>query len=274
MTTPAHPGQQPGQQPGRRPKGTPVGGQFTGRDRSEAAVTLTDHTHGSADTEGDEALAYLRSWLDDMPLQPPAPHRPQPGLALHEVAGVDLPPLVFAHAEPLDRARIEPISTIARTKPSGGLWLSPGDPAGTNQWSEFCRREGFRPTRGAPTRVQAVALKPDARVLKIDSRGDLLAAAGCYPPPAQPYGFDPPGMDFAAVAADYDALWVTETGRSANHMPRDEHAEINLYAWDIETVLVLDPDALAETPPASSRHARPDQQRPERSAGSPHTTHA
>lgn len=44
-------------------------------------------------------------------------------------------------------------------------------------------------------------------------------------------------LDFELLAKNYDAIWLTENGQSETHL----YYPINLYGWDCETVLIMNP---------------------------------
>lgn len=163
---------------------------------------------------------------------------------LHKIDGADLPPMTFAHRDRLDPARIDPVSNANFPKPDGGLWLSPPTETGS-AWTDYAAREGYTPAslRGAVT--QEVRLRPGTSVLVIDSRDHLLDAAATFPGlPVEHEWQQAAPLDFEAVAESFDAIWVTDAGRRENH--RDPSG-LDLYAWDIESVVVLNASAVQTT---------------------------
>lgn len=165
------------------------------------------------------------------------------GPRISRAHGADLPKVAFVHPNPLDPSLIGTIRNDGHTKPIGGLWLSPVGADGRTAWQSWCAGEDYDPYRGKPARAHRVELRPDARVAKIDSAADLDALAGAYP--AQ----DRSPLNFEALAGDFDAVWLTDRGQWATRFRDGDLRDIggsapNLYGWDIESVLVLNKDAL------------------------------
>lgn len=224
------------------------------------------HEHLRAQREADETAqyakdtAYLREVLDREPTRPDRDdlnkspsqwvgdntpgHRK--GLGSLTVSGFDLPPLVFGHNEALDPDKIEPIANANHSKPEGGLWLSPGTVEEGSGWDRLLASDEYSGSDVARSRAgrvnQTVHLIGPARVLKVDSRADLLRAADAYPPggnePAERAFYGMRAFDWKALANDYDAIWVTDKGIRENHMASDDRDE-SLYSWDTESVVVF-----------------------------------
>jgi len=150
------------------------------------------------------------------------------------------------------------------TKPRGGLWLATVNDEGENSWSANSEQEtpiGFSTT---PLRF-----KDDAKIIKINSKKEYLKVLAAFPhTPAkvnltdsqvQVYagrgvssvnadGSGKRGIDFEALSKSYDAVLVTwaglyESGR-ANSTPKAMGKDVSLYSWDIESVFVLNKDAI------------------------------
>jgi hypothetical protein len=149
--------------------------------------------------------------------------------------------------------RVDPVATWdyigSFNKCDGGLWTSPeGSAFG---WEDWCRGEGMDGWLGTRY-VLKVAGAP--RILRIDSAADLEAAWSRFGRTADMeaaaarlglsdtqreivarYGPQEPqrDLDFGAMTADYDALWLTDRGHFETRMGLG----LNTYAWDCETVL-------------------------------------
>lgn len=110
--------------------------------------------------------------------------------------------------------------------------------------------------------TQRVHLVADALVAVVDDRDDVDRLAQVYPvarddgdiwaglPPeaAEVLGqFRSTPFDFVGLAGDVDALWVTQRGLAHGRSANRERGEMlgPLYMWDVETVLVLRPEAIA-----------------------------
>lgn len=97
----------------------------------------------------------------------------------------------------------------------------------------------FTPTSGAGP---SVSLRPDARVLVINSREDFVRAFHVYPPQWGPNGTV--GLDWEMIADDYDAVYVTAQGAHRNRASEDADMYGDLRDWTRSEVLVLRSDAI------------------------------
>ena len=128
-------------------------------------------------------------------------------------------------------ALFKPISNrYSRNKPEGGLWTSPvGSEFG---WYEWCIEEGFS--------LHSLdsgyfLLTVCGNILTIDSYDDL----GRLPWISDERNYS--HIDFESI--DYDAIHLTIRGELKTRFssPRD------LYGWDFETVLILNPSAIKQS---------------------------
>jgi len=125
-------------------------------------------------------------------------------------------------------------------KPTGGLWTSPllygpeSVVVGTG-WTQWCAMEAWGSAADA-TEVVEVVPDPDARVYVIDDLPTLARLIRTYPETGArivPTSVRAP-IDWPAVAADVDAVWLTERGQACTRF-----SDPSLYGWDCETVLWL-----------------------------------
>ncbi|MCX5587608.1 hypothetical protein [Streptomyces erythrochromogenes] len=170
--------------------------------------------------------------------------------ALPSVLGADLPALAYSHSAAHDPAlthpaKFRPVLSDGWVKPKSGsgLWTAPitartalGAPSDT-AWLTFCREELWG-AGDAYTHLTEIQPEPAARVLRIDTQADLIAIAGAYP--AQPIAglSRGPYPDWAALAADWDAVYLTDDGQWATRLP---YSGPDLYGWDVASVLWLRP---------------------------------
>ena len=124
--------------------------------------------------------------------------------------------------------KVLPLKNDSWVKPKeGGLWTSPVDSEwGWKDWNES---EQFRDCdeRNSFT----VKLNEDAKFFVIDSLEDLKNAPLID-------GYSKKVMDFEYIAKKYDAIWLTEKGQNETHL----NYQIDLYGWDCETVLIINPN--------------------------------
>lgn len=172
-----------------------------------------------------------------------------------------LPKIGWFGTDPLEHARFDPVGPVplqivtSYTKPTGGLWCSPVVRAGHRRqivgtaWTTYDQGQG-----GIPFTL----VKPhrNTRVARIDSRADLRAIIDRWPDRRQPYEDAPFGyhrddwgrlalgerppcrVDWPAMAADVDAVYLTSEGIKTLNLPHDEP---HLWGWDVPTVLFLNP---------------------------------
>ncbi len=119
-----------------------------------------------------------------------------------------------------------PVEDVFAPKPIGGLWTSPVHT--DNDWKDcdpgkFCGKLN-----------KSFALKFYGRVLTIDSEKDLDKLAWAQ------FGFWFPQFK-PLLKLGVHAVHLTSAGQRKTHLlfPR------NLYAWDCETVYIMNPDCLS-----------------------------
>lgn len=127
-------------------------------------------------------------------------------------------------------------------KPEGGLWASPLYLTGmTTAWETRCLTQGFRLKRLES--YFDFRLSPSANVYTITRLPDLIqllrVAAGLGSKDSfQRY------LDFEKLATRYDALLLTKEGEE-----RTRHGNVNLYGWECESLLVMNPQVVETLPP-------------------------
>jgi hypothetical protein len=112
-------------------------------------------------------------------------------------------------------------------KPFGGLWASPVD--SQDGWKEWCISEEFH------TELLEVSFEfiVDGNVAIIDSLDDLMKL------PLNRYS----SIDFEKLLEDgVDAIWLTDNGQWDTRLS----TPADLYGWDCESVLVLNPRCIKE----------------------------
>lgn len=131
----------------------------------------------------------------------------------------------YGHGNTLDITKIQPIHNNKWVKPDGGLWASPiNSKCG---WYKWCKEENF----GDLTTV--FEFKIDGIVFIIDSLDD----AKRLPWIKSDYQTFP---DFEEmVKQGFDAIWLTEDGQWKTRLSTPD-----LYGWDCECVLVLNPQSI------------------------------
>lgn len=124
---------------------------------------------------------------------------------------------------------IYPIRNARTVKPNGGLWTSTYDPERGSAWVQWCLSEEFDiPTDGV---WQGRILTPrrDARIAVIDSLDDLERLYRRYPLEVISGLWSV--LDFERMAADYDAVHLTDDGQWATRLTHP----YSLYGWDCES---------------------------------------
>lgn len=232
-------------------------GSFAPEHRVESGVELLvedpaghpDWDDWNAVVEEQQALVYLRGVLaTDAAGTPPhvVPPRDQPRHPINECTGADLPRMAFLGKDAYDPELVAPIrNIIGFSKPEGGTWLAPLHEDGTTDWTRWCARARYDSAL-KDRRIHPIGLHPAARVLKIDSHADLQAVIDAHGGVTRDDQVRP---DFEEVARHYDALWLTRRGM--NQTSADPHRGYgvgeNLDLWDVESIVVLRPDAVHAT---------------------------
>jgi hypothetical protein len=165
------------------------------------------------------------------------------------VAGADLPRQAYSHGPEHDPEwtrpeNFRPITNKRRRwvkpDPGTGFWTATvteetadGNPARTS-WTEWCDGEQF----GTYTHLVEVIPHPAARVIRIATLAALCSVVAAFP--TEPL-FDGASIypDWAALARDWDAVWLTDEGQWATRLPPVSSPD--LYGWDCESVLFLRP---------------------------------
>ena len=154
------------------------------------------------------------------------------------------------------------------TKPYGGLWLATQTENGDDGWNRL-----LGDGEANPVNKTAVTFKDDAKVAVITNKEDYRKILDAYPhyqnleatsdtesemygsmvySSINPDGTSRRGIDYEAMSKDYDAVFVTWQGLgSAGRFttgPEGMGTDVSLYIWDIESVFVLNKDAIKTSP--------------------------
>lgn len=164
---------------------------------------------------------------------------------LRTIAPAQIPTQFYAHGPDHDVRLNRPehfrpvVTPSVRTKPEPheGLWTSPGTqwddvaPLAT-AWTDYVHGEQMDWVGSHATEIIP---DPTARILLIDAFADLRALAEAYP--ASESYVCGPCPEWSALAADgYSAVYLTDAGQEATRFSTP-----NLYGWDIECCLWLNP---------------------------------
>ena len=155
-----------------------------------------------------------------------------------------------------DKDKFVPITSdkVSLNKPrSGGFWACPvwtDDPEVPPQergyaWIDFLFTEisgSHKPE--IDSGGCRFKLSPDARVLVIDSREDLPRKYIHYKEESIAKNV----VDFIAISQDYDAFLLTENG-VADLRNRTHDDEVELPDWDMESLLIFNPEAVTDVRP-------------------------
>ena len=116
------------------------------------------------------------------------------------------------------------------TKPEGGLWASPVDaPYG---WKDWCRENNFRWCD--ETNSFRFRLKDGSNVIRLERTADLEQIPRRNEPDWFTTWFAP---DFEElVKRGVDAIWLTNSNA----------LYWQLYGWDCDSILILNPDIVEE----------------------------
>jgi hypothetical protein len=152
----------------------------------------------------------------------------------------EMPLLVHYGNDKYNKFLFRKIENIDFVKPNGGLWTSPIDSkygwrhfiANNSEYSDFLEKRFF------------LSLKKTAKVLVINCYEDFIQ----LPVVISNKFYE--SLDFELITEYYDAIWVTMKGlaETAHHRRNSRKGPImppNLWGWDVETVLLLNKDAIA-----------------------------
>ena len=128
-----------------------------------------------------------------------------------------------------DASQFKPIQNQGREKPAGGLWACPEH--NQNDWINYAWDTWGRIT-WPEDRIE-LEIGEHARVLVIDGLEDLNRILKTTKLTWQCWEL----LDFEALSKDYDVIHLTKKGQLETH----EHG---LFAWDVETVLIMNPEAM------------------------------
>lgn len=122
-------------------------------------------------------------------------------------------------------------------KPEGGLWCSPLE--SEDGWKEFLISNDWNiDTLEKPVIFE---LKPDSKILKIDSYEDLKNCVSIFEKKFYPeHSYLKDFLDYEKLALEYDVIWLTANGQYDTRMAFDT----NLYGWDCECLLILNQNCL------------------------------
>jgi hypothetical protein len=113
-------------------------------------------------------------------------------------------------------------------KPKNGFWTSSETTRGCSEWTSWCSSEMPEAIEGRGR--YAMAVRPDARVLIIDSLADLKAMHSRFGIKNMPFMTV---FDWNAVAHYYDGVHLTSRGQDET---RHSHP-LDLYGWDVESTV-------------------------------------
>jgi len=132
-------------------------------------------------------------------------------------------------------AMVQPIKNRNWMKPFGGLWTSPIN--SKYGWREWCKAEDFEVYRLENS--FKLLFNPDVKIFTIDTLQDLEKT----PLEKVEIGkFKREYPDFELLAKTYDAIWLTERGQYETRYSQPA----NLYGWDCETVLIMNPQCCTQ----------------------------
>ena len=136
-----------------------------------------------------------------------------------------------------DIDKFKPVKNNGR-KPSGGLWASPTDsPLTWKEWLEWEMPEW----KEKYSESFEFSLTPDARLLEINTLQELNDRLGKNIGPDDFVG----SIDFEGLAKHYDAVQINVgSNRDELYWP--------LYGWDIDSLVVLNPNVIQPAKPVKS----------------------
>lgn len=144
--------------------------------------------------------------------------------------------------EMFERPLFNGVQVHCLNKPLKGLWGSPVH--SKKSWRDFCLSEDFRVSNLNERFL--FKLKDSARVLKVLNTRDLFSLYSKYS--IKEKRPSRPTLDWKRIAKSYDAMVLM--------MPDDHNLvyDLNLSSWDVDSVLIFNPDVVVELPKKSRVH--------------------
>lgn len=118
-------------------------------------------------------------------------------------------------------------------KPFGGLWACN---AKSNDWYNFCKSEDFKAE--SLSKHFKFKLSADARILMFDSVYNVLYCPQIKDPIIMFDNIKSVYPDFEEISKYFDAIWYSKSRYQLYYM---------LYGWDVDSLLVLNPDIIIPT---------------------------
>lgn len=146
------------------------------------------------------------------------------------IAGINRSPLLIHYgAKKFVPKKFFPVKNSDWKKPKkGGLWTSPVD----SKWGWKDWNDSEQYIKCDKYNSFTISLKSNAKIFVINSHEDFINA-----PLINGYN-DTMVLDFELISKKYDAIWLTEEGEFKTRY----NVKNNLYGWDCETVLVMNPN--------------------------------
>jgi hypothetical protein len=143
------------------------------------------------------------------------------------------PQQTFVHhgSSTYDPTKFQPIRNRF-VKPYGGLWATP---VGSETWKDWCQYNWeTKPDKDNLKSSFTFGLKKDTNVYVIDDLCDLLQL------PKWTAGYSD-YIDFEqCLHSGVDAIHLTEKGQWDTRLS----SPMDLYGWDLESILVMNPDVI------------------------------
>lgn len=144
----------------------------------------------------------------------------------------------YGKSSHFDKDLFTPIQNRCFIKPKGGLWGSVGD-----SWTEWCKNNEFYTEEGVS---KSFKFKVKGRVLRIQKRKDLEQLKHYCDERLNPNINDPVfnpfllfcAIDFEKMSKNYNAIEVYAGSNYELYQA--------LYGWDVDSICVLNPDAVVE----------------------------
>lgn len=131
-----------------------------------------------------------------------------------------------------------------KPKRNSCLWASPIREDGTDDWGEWCENEQF--STGDNSKWFIFKLSDNAKLLTLNGREDLDKFVNSKYQRMFPFEHTIAHIlnpDFEKISEDYDAMLVYMTYEGDIGF---EGSYYRLYGWDVDTLLVFNPDIIIE----------------------------